>query len=255
MEIKVFNNIYTQTQITNEFGNKIDLGQRQSFLNNQFRYVYGISENRRLNAGLEANYSFSKYSDSASGNFDILSSGGASYKHSQLANIGPTIRFTPIESIGNFSVTSTFLFPIKEKNLESPKFTNHNRYTWWNQIFYDYSITSKWNLFMEVDLLVRFKNSDQQNSFFRLPVSTFISYFPSNKLTLYSNLQYAPAFGRLEGFEDSAFGLMRWYTQLGLGGKYLVTSFLELEASYGKFVASKRDGAGEVFNFGIRIIR
>jgi len=62
-------------------------------------------------------------------------------------------------------------------------------------------------------------------------------------------------FSTLRNEEQSEFGRVGYFTQLGLGAKYQVTSNINIEASYTNFVASKRDGAGSTFNFGIRLIR
>ncbi|MEO9805824.1 MAG: hypothetical protein ABJF04_21380 [Reichenbachiella sp.] len=241
MEFKLFNNLYTQTKVRDENGNSIELGERQSFLNHQFRYLYGLSNNQRLNVGIEANLTTAWY--------------GSESTSSLLSSIGPTVKFVPIEHRGNFSIQSTFLFPMNGSELENPRFINHNRYTWWTQFFYDHSLNAKWNLFFEADVLYRFKVEDIQNDFFRVPISAIVSFFPSNKLTLYGNIQHAAAYGKLTTVEDAEFGRIRWYTQLGVGAKYLILNNLELELSYANFLWSKRDGAGQVFNFGLRILR
>ncbi|MDW3211735.1 MAG: hypothetical protein R8N23_17840 [Reichenbachiella sp.] len=241
MEFKLFNNLYTQTKVRDANGTDVELGQRQSFLNHQFRFLYGVSNNQRLNVGFETNLTTAWYGGESS---DLM-----------FTSIGPTLKFVPIESKGNFSIQSTFLFPLNSDDLENPLFVNHNRYTWWTQFFYDYSINSKFNLFFEADLIYRFAVEDFQNDFFRVPLNLIASYFPTSKLTLYSNVQYAPAYGKLPGVEDIEFGRMRWFTQLGLGAKYLILNNLELELSYSNFILSKRDGAGSVYNFGIRFLR
>lgn len=241
MELKVFNNLYTQTKVRDEDGNDVELGERQSFLNHQLRFLYGLSHQSRLNVGLETNLTTAWYGGESS---DLL-----------FTSVGPTLKFVPIESRGNFSIQSTFLFPLNGNELEDPLFINHNRYTWWTQVFYDHSISTKLNLFFEADLVYRFKADDLQNDFFRVPLSLIVSYFPSSKLTLYSNVQYSPAYGKLPGVEDIEFGRMRWFTQLGFGAKYLILDNLELELSYANFILSKRDGAGSVYNLGVRFLR
>ncbi|MEO9967535.1 MAG: hypothetical protein ABJF11_17190 [Reichenbachiella sp.] len=241
MEFKLFNNLYTQTKVRDENGTTIQLGERQSFLNHQLRFLYGISETSRINVGMEINTTTAWY-------------GGVSTS-TLLSGIGPTIKFVPLSDRGNFSIQSTFLIPLNGEQLENPRFINHNRRTWWTQFFYDHSMSTKWNLFFEVDLLYRFKEDPSQNNFFRVPVSTIVSYFASSKWTIYSNLQYAAAYGRLPGVESVDFGRMRWFTQLGVGTKYLLLDNLELELSYANFLWSRRDGAGEAFNFGLRWIR
>lgn len=240
MQVKLFNNLYTQTKVRDEFGTDIDLGERQSFLNHQLSFLYGVSEESRINLGMEVNLTTAWY--------------GSQTTSTLVSSLGPSLRLVPIAAYGNFSIQSTLLFPVNGEQLESPRFVNHNRYTWWTQIFYDHRINEKWNAFFEVDLLYRFKAERIQNNFFRVPLNVIVSYFPSSRWTIYSQIQHAAAYGKLTGVEDIEFGRMRWFTQLGLGGKYLLRQNLELELSYGNFIWSKRDGAGQVFNLGLRLI-
>ena len=48
-----------------------------------------------------------------------------------------------------------------------------------------------------------------------------------------------------------------YFIQSGLGGKYqLIPGRLELEALYTNFwIGSDQEGAGQTFNFGVRVIR
>lgn len=241
VQVKLFNNLYTQTKIRDENGTDVALGERQSFLNHQLSLLYGVNANGRLNVGMEVNLTTAWY--------------GQQSEQTLLSSIGPSLRFVPIERYGNFSIQSTFLIPLNGDQLENPRFINHNRYTWWTQLFYDHRINDQWNAFFEVDLLYRFKAESIQNNFFRVPISAIVSYFPSPKWSWYGQIQYAAAYGKLPGVEDVAFGRMRWFTQLGVGAKYFLRENLELEFSYGNFLWSKRDGGGQVFNLGLRLLR
>jgi hypothetical protein len=248
MEIKLFNNLYTQTKIRDQDGNDIEIGGRQSFFNNQFRFAYGVSNEKRINVGLEINMTSAKYAGDNDTNKD--------FNKTLLSSIGPTIKFIPIPNIGNFSIQSTFLFPVGGEDLEDPDFINHNRRTWFTQLFYDYSISDQLNVFFEADLLFRFKEEDTQTNFFRTPVSGIVSYFPTSKLTFYTLIQHAPLYSTvLPGGQEIDLGRISWYTQLGFGMKYQLLSSLELELSYGNFLWSKRDGAGQVFSLGLRFLR
>ena len=136
------------------------------------------------------------------------------------------------------------------------RFVNHDRYTWHTQLFTDFNIGSKFQVFLEEAIFYRIKNNDNQDgNFARLFFSGFLSYFPSSKVTVFGFGQYAPRFERLSNGFDSQFGLSQWFTQVGVGAKYQVMPQLGLELSYGNFVNSRRDGAGSVFNFGIRFIK
>lgn len=237
-EFSILNNFYTQKSARNADGNKFSLPFRQSFLNNSFSFLYGVSSNSKVNIGVETTVSTGIYEGQSS----ITS----------LASIGPKIKWSP--GINNLSVQSTFLIPASN-NLESPVFVAHDRYSWINQLFYDKALSQKWRLFMEVALWYRFKNNVAQNShFFRTPISAILSFFPSSKFVLFANTQYAPRFETLKDGDLEAFGQTQWYNLFGFGAKYQISNKVGFELSYANFLRSRNDGAGQVFNLGIRLI-
>jgi hypothetical protein len=76
----------------------------------------------------------------------------------------------------------------------------------------------------------------------------FLSYFPSDKSTLFVNVQQAFLIDLGNEFEQN-------YTQLGFGGKYQMTEVLNLEASYGKIVRGVNfQGLGHTFSLGLRAL-
>ena len=93
-------------------------------------------------------------------------------------------------------------------------------------------------------------NADERfaNTSLFLPVSVFLSYFPSHKSTLFVNTQQA-------FLVDLGNDFFQNYTQLGLGGKYQLTEVLNLEASFGKIVRGHSfQGLGQTFSLGLRAI-
>jgi len=253
-QARLYNSLYTQNKIRDENGNPVELDQRQSFLINNFGILYGISGSSRLNIGFEVNISTGKYADASAGVFNIFSS-DFDQSVSLISSVGAIVKFLPLKNVERLSVQSTFLFPINGDKLESPRFVNHNRYTWFTQIFYDKNFSEKFNIFFEIDLLYRFKAEETQDNFFRVPFGAILSYFPTNKWTIFLNLQHAAAYGTLTGVEEEVFGRLRWYTQLGAGVKYQLTPAVELELSAGSFLWSRNDGAGQAFNLGLRFLK
>jgi hypothetical protein len=251
MEYNVFHSLYTQNKIRDRNGDKIDLGQRQSFLNGIYQFTYGISG--RFNIGLDLNVNRAYYDDPSTSPLQLFSSGG-DFNRTVITTIGTRIKLVPVSSLSNFSVQSTLLLPIGN-NLETPQFVAHDRYTWFTQLFYDQRISRKWRAFFEVDFLYRIKRHDQQVNFFRLPISAFMSYFPGSRSTIFLFGQYAPRFQKVTNTIDEKFGLSSWYTQIGIGTKYQLTDKLAFELSYGNFIASREDGAGYTVNLGLRYIR
>lgn len=249
-EVNQFNNLYSQTATRDDNGDKVLLGERQSFLTSSFSFLYGLSS---VNVGLEVNVNTARYTTRSSSMFSIFGGSAADYSRVAVSSIGPRVKFSPLKSVTGLSVQSTFLIPLAS-NLESPRFVGHDRYTWNTQIFLDRAIGEKTRVFFELGVLYRIKRESQQPNFFRTPMSAIFSYFPTAKSTLYVLGQHAPAFGKLVGNSEEVFGQIRWYTLAAIGGKYQVTPKVGIELSYGSFVLSRADGAGSVLNFGVRII-
>lgn len=254
-EINFFNNLYSQTSVRDHTGESLELNQRQNFLNTMIQFTYGVSRSARVNLGLDL-YINSASIDNASGSPLKHFFGDVNFRQTALSYIGPRIKFVPIKKLPRVSIQSTLIIPIAS-NLENRegRFVSHDRYTWLTQIFTDFNLGNKFQVFLEEAVFYRIKRNDEQESnFARLFFSGFLSYFPSSKLTVFGFGQYAPQFERLSNGFDSQFGLSQWFVQVGVGAKYQLLPQLGLEASYGNFVASRRDGAGSVINFGLRFI-
>ena len=252
-EIVSFFNLYTQTEARDRDGNIQSLGQQQTFLNTNLQYNYGISKSGRFNIGLDLTINRALYNNDAGNPFAVLYDSG-NYSRIVVSTIGPRIKFVPLLKVSKLSIESIFLIPITD-NLESPQFTAHDRYTWWTRFFYDLKLSNKFQAFLEAGFLYRIKRYDTQINFFRLPTSVFLSYFPVQKISIYGFGQYAPAFETIFNEVDEQFGLNKWFVQVGVGMKYQLLPALELEVSYGNFIASRNDGAGYLINFGLRYIK
>ena len=254
IEANFFHNLYTQEKIRDASGTIVRLNQRQTFFNGIYQFTYGISNSGRVNLGVDINYNRSLY-DSKKGNaLNVLYSDQGEFSRFILGSIGPRIKFIPFKALSNFSVQSTFLFPLASEQ-EIPSFTGHDRYTWNSQFFYDLKINETWRLFFETGFLYRIRRYSSQVNFFNIPTNIFVTYFPTSRVAIYGFGQYSPAFRRQFNAIDQLFGLSNWYTQVGAGVKYQFTSKLGVEFSYGNFIRSQNDGAGEVINFAIRYIR
>ena len=252
VELNSFYNIYTQRQIRNREGNTVSLAQRQSFFNAMYQVTFGVSESSRFNLGFDVGVS--SFSNGSSPFSPIFQSGDIN--EVVLANIGPSVRFVPFKRIMNLSVRSAFWFP-GGSNLENRDgaFVAHDRYTWFTQVFYDHKINEQWRLFLETDLIYRFARRDDQVDFYRTPVTGILSYFPSQKVSLFALYQYSPRFERVSNGFDEQFGLSQWFQQAGAGIKIQLTDKLGIEASTTTFFASRNDGGGTTLNLGFRYIK
>jgi hypothetical protein len=257
-DIKFFNSIYTQTERTDEGSNRVEI-PRETFFTNTTEVYTGVSDNRRVNVGLI----FQVRANNIGGTtFDALSfNNNTTDARSGLTTIAPSVRVQPFASISNFSITSSLYIPLFEDVPNAP-YLDKRSFFWETRFFYDKTFgADKWQIFTQVDLGYNFgedaidadpatENIGERfaNESLFLPVSAFLSYFPTNKSTVFVNVQQAFLVDLGNNFSQN-------YTQVGLGGKYQLTQVLNVEASYGKFVRGQSfQGLGETFSIGLRAI-
>ncbi|MDO6595399.1 hypothetical protein Q4512_00650 [Oceanihabitans sp. 2_MG-2023] len=261
-DIKFFNSLYTQTKTTGDgTGKSFDI-DRQNFFTNTTEVYTGISKNSRINVGLIIQVRANNYGgQDAFSVFDFENNGIDS--RSGLTTIAPSIRVQPFASVPNFSFTSSVYFAVFEDK-DVPAYLDKRSTFWETKFFYDKTFGGgDWQIFTEADFGFNFGETTTDalesgdavnvgerfanNSLF-LPVSAFLSYFPSSKSTLFVNAQQAFLMDLGNEFEQN-------YTQLGFGGKYQLTQALNIEASYGKIVRGNNfQGLGSTFSLGLRAL-
>lgn len=264
-DIKLFNSIYTQTRQTDENTNAGDI-PRQNFFTSTNEIYTGVSENSRINVGLIFQVRANTY-----GGADPLDAlkfeDNTTDARSGLTVIAPSIRIQPFKNIGNFSLTSSFLIPVFEDVPNAP-YLDQRSFAWETKFFYDKTFGGgKWQYFTEIDLKFNFGESAEDadpntenlserfanNSLF-LPLSGFLSYFPNSKSTVFVNAQQSFLIG-YDNPNTAGENFSQEGTSLGFGGKYQLTSTLNIEASYGKIVrGSNFQGLGHTFSIGLRIL-
>lgn len=256
-DVKFFNGLYTETKVADADGDVSDK-IRGTFFTNTTEIYTGISQNRRINIGLIFQVRSNKVGGEA---LDVFSfKNNKETTRSGLTTIAPSVRIQPFASISNFSFTSSFYFPVFE-DAPNAVYLDKRSYFWETRFFYDKTFgNNKWQLFTEADFGFNFGEKDEEadpltenigerfanNSLF-LPLSAFLSYFPSDKSTVFVNAQQAFLIDLGSNFEQN-------YTQLGFGGKYQITEVLNMEASYGKFVRGNSTGLGQSFSLGLRAL-
>ncbi|MDZ7741853.1 MAG: DUF547 domain-containing protein [Bacteroidota bacterium] len=262
IEMQLFNNLYSQTAYRDGDREVVDLNSRQTYYTGLFYFLYGISENSRINIGLDMNIRSVRIDSNESNSpFKIFAFAGPPNARTAIATLGPKIKFRPFENFIGFSVQSAFWIPVAsdlDGSDSGDPWLDHDMFTWWNQFFYDRQLSDQFQVFTEIDLLFRFeKDFEMKRTHLQTPVSFFLNYFPDSKFTVYLNAQYAPAFmkERMQNNELGDFTLTEDYAQAGLGVKYQLTSGLNLEMSYSNFFTSMNGGAGNTYNLGIRYIR
>jgi len=241
VEIKLFNNLYTQQAFFNSSSEKQELGFRENYFTSTNYFLIGV--NSWLNVGGEV------WINAVNRNTNPVQ------KRTEIGYIAPKIKLAPFNSLERFSITSTLLIPVAPDMQgggdPTQPFLAFDNTIWISQLYYDQQLGKDWQVFFELSGWMYFKKQkvEESDSFFRLPAKAIISYFPTSRVTLYALTELMTQFGQ-ENFVDS------YFLQIGPGVKYqLVPGKLEIEGLYTNFLAGKNQGAGSTFNIGLRIIR
>ena len=256
-DIKWFNNLYTQTERTDKgVESTID---RESFFTTSLEIFTGISNNKKLNAGLILEYRSNSFAgESASSVFSFNNEIGKS--RSGLSHIAPSVKIAPFSALPRFSIQSSFFIPVFSEESNDNGFLAAKSYIWQNRFFYDYTFKgNKFQLFSEIGTRLFFgeksinddntpnKNGGYANNSLELAPGVFLSYFPTNKFTVLTFVQHAQLLDLGNDFEQN-------YTAVGAGAKYQLTKVLNIETLYSKFVRGNDTGLGQSFNLGLRAI-
>ena len=273
-DIKGFVSLYTETKERDNEGNRKRRDKRQTFLTNTNEFFVGVSDNSRLNIGLITRaVSFQRGGSNlydASGAFRLKND--QRNTRAALTALAPSVRFQPFKSISNFSLTSSFFIPVfKDRpsangfldasgNPENTPFLDRRSFVWETKFFFDKNFGgNKWQIFTQLDLAYFFgekqedadedENSGERffNNSVGLPISAFLSYFPSSKSTLFVS-------GQQFYLIDAGNGVFQDFTQIGIGAKYQLTQSLNIEGGYNRFLRGTNVGIGESINFGLRFL-
>lgn len=264
-DIKFFNSLYTQTKQTDGGSEAQDIA-RQNFFTNTTEIYTGVSENSRINIGLVFQVRANTYNGAKATSVFSFEDNETDAR-SGLTTIAPSIRVQPFKNVGNFSFTSSLFLPLF-KDVPNAPYLDKRSVFWETKFFYDKTFGgNKWQLFTEADLGFNFgeKRSEADaatsnigerfaNNSLAIPVSVFLSYFPSSKSTVFVNGQHNFFIG-YDNPDSNGQTFSQNYTALGFGGKYQLTNALNVELSYNKFVrGSNFQGLGQTFSLGLRAI-
>jgi hypothetical protein len=225
-----------------------------------------VSENSRINIGFVFQIRANTYNGANTTSVFSFKDNETDAR-SGLTTIAPSIRVQPFEKIGNFSFTSSLFLPVFKEVSNAPYLDKRSVF-WETKFFYDKTFGSNnWQLFTEADLGFNFGEKRQEadaaqvneserfaNNSLAIPVSVFLSYFPSSKSTIFINGQHNFFIG-YDNPNDGGENFSQNYTAVGFGGKYQLTNALNIELSYNKFVrGSNFQGLGQTFSLGLRAI-
>lgn len=226
-------------------------GGRTTYFGTFNNFLYGVSE--KINIGFDLYIRAFRSGQESSSPLSVLTFQNTNFSRVALAKFGPRIKFTPIKGIGRLSLQSTLLFPIAQ-DLEGKEsggvWLDWDTYTWLNQLFFDRRLSHNLQFFTALEFYTRIpRKSFSESAIFTTPLKGFLSYFPTSKLTLYGMAEFGPTWGSGSNLISS------YYTQTGVGGKFQIKSFLEVEGLVTIFPIGKNSGAGSTFNIGLRYIR
>ncbi len=246
-EIKIFNNLYTQTSYYNSETEKIEQGNRSNFLTSIIAATYGL--NSSINLGIDAWFRSSSEISEASSPFSLFGF-NANRQRTAISRIGPRIKFVPFNSgvLNNVSVQSSFLIPTVSNLSGTDKYfyLDDDAYLFINQFLYDVALKNDISLYVEFAVWMKLNRDNLfDNINYNVPLKFFVNYYATHKLTLYAMNEFNFGFN---SFNNS------YFNQTGFGAKYLLLQNLELEGLITKFLFGKNSGAGTTFNLGIRII-
>ncbi len=258
MDYTMFNTVYTQTRgvwLGNEFS-----GTRETFMTSLLQFSIGVDKKRRINVGLDLNLRASGRTQdtTAAGVTAPFAFSNTDSTRVGLTSVGLRAKVAPFKTVKDLSIQTTVYIPTitnpEGSNVtQSLYWADWDRVTMWNQIFY----TKTWNkfqLFTEIDALIRFKYRNNQISHIDMPMTVIGSYFPTSKWTLYGIAQHTPR--STFDFEqaNTDWVIPANWTSLGAGLKYQPMSNLTIELLYTNFVRGANTGLGSTFNLGIKYL-
>ncbi len=245
VDLKWFNNLYTQTESTFNDGKE----PRETFFTSTLEVYTGVGENKRWNIG-----AIFEFRSNVVGGRDALDvfkfDGEGNTARSGFTSIAPSVKFVPFKSVSNFSIQSSFFIPLVDNEVENGVFLDQKGFTWQNRLFYDYTFPGdKWQIFTELNGELHF--GDEQDSFannsLSLTPGVFLSFFPTSKFTVLGLVQHSQ---RIDLGNDFA----QDFTAVGGGAKYQLTKALNVEVLYTNFLRGSNTGLGQTFNLGLRAI-
>ncbi len=223
---------------------------RSTFFTSWLSFVYGATN--RFNAGFDIRYRRVRNESLPSSPFGVFGGGADGNVRDGVTTIGPKIRWAPFPALPNFSVQSAFWFPIGDEleGTSTQPFIDWNGATWWTQFFNDFTLSSHFSLFTEIDFMWEDIGRSENGAFNRVstPATVIFSYFPNPQTTLYALTNYSPYWQ--EDFD--------YFAQAGFGAKYQFTPKFEVELLYTAFTnefLQNVNGAAATYNLGIRINR
>lgn len=250
-EFKSFSNLYSQTAFYDGKGSKTAQNNRSSYLTLLNQFLYGVTD--RLNVGIEGWIQSASVGSTEDSPFRPYLFQNITGARANFTYLGPKIKYQLFKKLPNLSLQSSFMAPVGQDldgSATGDIFLASDRYLWLTQVFYDLQLNPKWNVFFQVAPWVSFDREGNTNqNKVETPISAFLSFFPTDRWTLYVQQEFWPTWGMNPV-------LSAYFRQEGFGVKYqVIKGVLELEASNTYFTSGMNQGAGYTVNFGLRWVK
>ncbi len=244
IEVKWFNNLYTQTSAFDAEGQRIKFDTRLTYFTSILQAQYGLSST--VNVGFDVILKSVLRDQWTASPFEVLKLGNDQSSRTAVSLVGPRLRFAPFTTT-RLSLQGALLFPVSSdmEGRESGKpFLEYDDPQVWLQAFYDYQIDRQYLIYLETGIFFRPDNSPSTDaSEWTLPLKAILNFYPSESWTVYGLADYTVS-------SNDAY-----YFQAGLGLKYQVVRSLEVETLFTGFPIGRNRGGGKTFNLGFRWIR
>ena len=243
---KLYNNLYSQTDLFNSNGDKMPDTSRRSFITNILEVAF--MNERRLWFGFDAYLRASKRHDIDDSPFQVLSyENNGLNATAKFSQIGPKLIWRPRAKNQNFYTKFLLLLPLdnKAQNISAGIPTLDNTGTQlWIQAAYNAKLAEKLYAYIEITAVNRWGRKVEPKSDFFVPLKSFFSYFPLPKVGIFGFSDFTPTISNPTSF----------YLQLGGGVKVFPSDNFEIELSGSKFLVGKSVGAGYTINLGVSYI-
>lgn len=264
VDVKVFNNLYTQTAFFNDSGSRtatefVDengsptgTDRRDTYFTSIISILVGVSP--RINLGLDLYPKAVRVASEGKSPFSVLQFSSDNNSHAALAAIAPKIKFNPLKKVPGLAAQATLYLPLGsdlEGSQNSRPFLDYDDTQFWLQAFYDLPINDQWLLYIEGGFFFRYDSSNEnRNHEYIYPFKGIVNYLATDRLTIYGLTELTPS----SFYQDAAL-FSTLYTQVGAGLKYQVTPRFEIETLATVFPFGYNKGAGQTYNFGFRYVR
>ncbi len=251
LDIKVFNNLYTQTAFFDGSGSRTDNNQRDTYFTGIVSLLYGLSP--KINLGIDLYPKAVRVGSESSSPLSVFQFSNNTNARATLAAIAPKVKFNPLKKLPRLAAQIALYLPLASDLEGSPgesPFLDYGDKQLWLQAFYDLPIGPQWLIYLEGGFFFRYDSAQENaNHEYIYPFKGILNYYASNKLTIYGLAEFTPSALYLD---PSLFSTL--YTQIGAGLKFQVTPRFEVETLVTLFPVGYNKGAGQTYNFGFRYV-